>query len=59
MERSSKPQVYLAKVRAFFAIAKREEIENVRTKRYDDKEMVRRLASGLMRLASEEEVDET
>lgn len=59
MERSSQPQVNLAKVRTFFAVAKREEIENVRTKRYDDKEMVRRLAGGLMKLASEEEVDKT
>lgn len=58
MERSSQPQVNLAKVRIFFAIAKREEIENVRTKHYDDKEMVKRLAGGLMKLASEEEVDE-
>lgn len=57
MEKSSQPQVNLVKIRSFFAIAKKEEIENVRTKRYDDKEMVKRLAGGLMKLASEE-VDE-
>ena len=58
MERSSQQQVNFTKVHLFFATAKRAEIENVRTKRYDDKEMVKRLSGALMKLAGEVEVDE-
>ena len=58
METNSQSQVNLVKLRTFFAAAKREEIKNVRINRYDDKEMVKRLTNGLLKLANEEEVDE-
>ena len=54
MENNRESQVNLVRMRNFFAQAKRFEIENVRTKRLDDKEMVRQLAAGIMKLVADE-----
>ena len=57
MERSNGPQINKVKARQLYENAKRLEIENARTGRYDDKEMVKILTRSILKLAEEDQTE--
>lgn len=57
METNSGLQINKFKARQLYEKAKRLEIENARTGRYDDKEMVKLLTRSILKLAEEDQAE--
>lgn len=58
MELNNRPRINKIKARQLYEQAKRLEIENVRTGRYDDKEMVKLLTRSILKLAEEDQIED-